>query len=91
DGNQPDAVMIYVNGNLYGTTNGGGTNGLGTVFEVSTSGGEKALYSFAGGNDGSGPQSPLVELKGQLYGTTYQGGGTGCSGSGCGTIFTLTP
>lgn len=91
DGNQPTADLLYYNGKLYGTTNGGGTNGAGTVFEASTSGSETALYSFAGGSDGSGPQSPVVQFNGQLYGTTYQGGGTGCSGTGCGTIFEITP
>jgi uncharacterized repeat protein (TIGR03803 family) len=92
DGNQPDADLLYFNGKLYGTTNGGGTNGLGTVFSESISGGtDTVLYSFAGGSDGSGPQSPVVDFHGQLYGTTYQGGGTGCSGSGCGTIFEVSP
>lgn len=28
---------------------------------------------------------------GNLYGTTGQGGGTGCSGTGCGTVFELSP
>lgn len=92
DGNQPTADLLYYNGELYGTTNGGGTNGDGTVFEAPTSGGsETVLYSFAGGSDGSGPQASVVELGGELYGTTYLGGGTGCSGSGCGTIFEVTP
>jgi uncharacterized repeat protein (TIGR03803 family) len=84
--------LLYYNGKLYGTTNGGGTGGFGTVFEAPTSGGsETVLYSFAGGNDGSGPQSPVVDFHGELYGTTYLGGGTGCSGNGCGTIFKVSP
>ncbi|HEY1680192.1 MAG TPA: choice-of-anchor tandem repeat GloVer-containing protein [Candidatus Tumulicola sp.] len=92
DGNQPDADLLYYNGKLYGTTNGGGTGGFGTVFEEPISGGsDTVLYSFAGGSDGSGPQSPVVDFQGELYGTTYLGGGTGCSGSGCGTIFKVSP
>jgi uncharacterized repeat protein (TIGR03803 family) len=91
DGNQPTSDLLYYKGKFYGTTNGGGTIGVGTVFQATTSGSETVLYSFAGGTDGSGPQSPVVELNGMLYGTTYQGGGTGCSGSGCGTIFEITP
>lgn len=52
DGDEPVADLIMVNGNLYGTTTGGGTDGLGTVFELtppSASGGswtESVLYSF---------------------------------------------
>ena len=92
DGNQPTSNMILYKGNFFGTTNGGGTNGLGTVFEITPNGKtETVLYSFAGGTDGSGPQASLLEFKGSLYGTTYQGGGTGCSGSGCGTVFKVTP
>ena len=89
DGNLPGATLIYVKGNFYGTTVGGGTAGVGTVFTVNKTGTEKVLYSFAGGNDGSDPQSPVVAHNGQLYGTTVQGGGTGCGGSGCGTVFKL--
>lgn len=51
------------------------------------------LYSFAGNaaGDGSGPNSGLVNIGGTLYGTTDQGGSTGCGGSGCGTVFKITP
>ena len=34
DGTEPVAGLINVKGNLYGTTNTGGANGGGTVFEV---------------------------------------------------------
>ena len=59
----------------------------GTVFEVSKSGSETVLYSFAGGSDGEFPQAGLVrDAEGNLYGTTLTGGGsTGCNGS-CGTV-----
>jgi uncharacterized repeat protein (TIGR03803 family) len=92
DGNQPTSDLLYYNGKLYGTTNGGGTTGVGTVFEEALSGGsDSVLYSFAGGTDGSGPQASLLSFHGGLYGTTYLGGNTGCGGSGCGTIFEVTP
>ena len=56
DGSYPVAAMVPDHsGNLYGTTRYGGTNGQGTVFELTNSNGvwnETILYSFAGGNDG---------------------------------------
>jgi uncharacterized repeat protein (TIGR03803 family) len=63
-------------GNMYGTTQYGGTNpgpdgtGLGTVFKVSAAGEEKVLYSFTGGTGGSFPYAGLVrDSNGNLYGT----------------------
>lgn len=91
DGNLPGANLLYANGMFYGTTVGGGTIGDGTVFQISPTGNESVLYSFQGGSDGAAPQSAVLEVGGTLYGTTYKGGGTGCSGSGCGTVFSVTP
>jgi uncharacterized repeat protein (TIGR03803 family) len=75
------------NGNLYGTTAGGGTNGgYGTVFQISSTGALTSLYSFTGGNDGANPQAGLVQTSdGNLYGTTADGG-QGIAG----TVFRLT-
>ncbi|MFY9665688.1 MAG: choice-of-anchor tandem repeat GloVer-containing protein [Candidatus Cybelea sp.] len=79
-------------GMLYGTTTHGGSAGLGVVFSVSTSGREQVLHSFGGGPDGADPLADLVNVNNTLYGTTYGGGfKSGCRGSGCGTIFALTP
>jgi uncharacterized repeat protein (TIGR03803 family) len=48
-------------GNLYGTTAGGGTTGLGTVFKLGTKGNETVLYNFTGANgDGANPNAGLV-------------------------------
>jgi uncharacterized repeat protein (TIGR03803 family) len=91
DGNLPGANLLYLNGNFYSTTVGGGTAGDGTAYEISKTGSESVLYSFEGGNDGNAPQAPVTAFKGALYSTTYKGGGTGCSDSGCGTIFSVTP
>ena len=90
DGQSPVAGLIDVNGTLYGTTAGGGTNctnfgGCGTVFSLDPSTGtETVLHSFGSGTDGSGPAADLIDVKGTLYGTTV-GGGT----SGLGTVFAL--
>jgi uncharacterized repeat protein (TIGR03803 family) len=73
-------------GNLFGTTNGGGTN-YGVVFKVDTSGAETVLHTFTGGTtDGCDPYGPLVlDKAGNLYGTT-----SGCGASGLGTVFKVS-
>jgi uncharacterized repeat protein (TIGR03803 family) len=88
DGELPSSSLILDSkGNLYGTTYQGGTPGYGTVFQISSDGTERVLYSFAGGTDGAGPVGGLVrDGRGNLYGTTYQGGATGY-----GTVFKVTP
>ncbi|MGA8576736.1 MAG: choice-of-anchor tandem repeat GloVer-containing protein [Candidatus Cybelea sp.] len=78
DGVNPYAGLINVHGTLYGTTYGGGANGYGTVFNVTTTGKEKVLYSFSGGSaDGAAPYGGLVDVNGTLYGTTFYGGAHG--------------
>jgi uncharacterized repeat protein (TIGR03803 family) len=66
---------------LYGTTAGGGTPNLGTIFDVSTSGKENVLHSFQA-SEGSDPRSSLAVVNGTFYGTTSFGGA-----SQMGTIF----
>lgn len=95
-GNPVSNVVFDQGGNMYGTSNNGGANGVGTVFKLSPSGGghwtESVLYSFVGGTDGANPVDGLLfDATGNLYGTTSNGGGsTACSG-GCGTVFELSP
>jgi len=99
DGDFPMGTLVFDHaGNLYGTTQGGGTSNQGTVFELSppsASGGpwtETVLHSFAG-TDGWGPVAGLyIDGGGNLYGTTVYGGlhTNGC-GSGCGVAFKLLP
>lgn len=68
-------LVADANGNLYGTTAGGGANTDGTVFEiVAGSHTLTTLISFDGDN-GAGPQGTLiVDSSGNLYGTTWLGG-----------------
>ena len=86
DGAYPEAALTKVNDILYGTTEGGGTEGYGTIFNVTAAGKERALYSFQGGTDGANPVTKLSNLNGTLYGTTSSGG----YACGCGTVFTVT-
>jgi uncharacterized repeat protein (TIGR03803 family) len=53
---------------------------------------EQVLYRFGGEDDGASPNAGLIaDAAGNLYGTTTAGGGFGCGGSGCGTVFELSP
>jgi uncharacterized repeat protein (TIGR03803 family) len=93
DGEQPYAGLIMdKEGNLYGTTSGGGAYDSGIVFKVTPTGEETVLHSFCsqGGSycpDGCFPLGGLImDKKGNLYGTT-----NGCGASNSGTVFKLTP
>lgn len=94
DGAFPQAGLTDVKGTLFGTTLQGGAKNYGTVLQITASGKETLLHSFAGGSDGTSPLANLTELKGALYGTTEYGGTGSCStlgGSGCGIVFKVTP
>jgi uncharacterized repeat protein (TIGR03803 family) len=74
DGSNSWAALIQpANGNFYGTTYAGGTNGSGTVFKVTPSGTLTTLHSFcsqSGCADGADPTSALIQATdGNLYGT----------------------
>lgn len=97
DGQNPGASLIMdAAGNLYGTTEHGGTgtcnsgfNSCGTVFELMPEAGgawtEKVLYNFGGNSTGGySPSGSLVfDSAGNLYGTD--------TGSVAGTAFEITP
>src|SRR5271157_94942 len=99
DGANPYAGLLRdAQGNLYGTTAGGGDlaclapYGCGTVFKVDMTGNETVLYSFTGtGGDGASPRAGLLpDAQGNLYGTTSLGGDLACNApAGCGTVFKL--
>jgi uncharacterized repeat protein (TIGR03803 family) len=94
DGRWPWAGLIQASdGNLYGTTNGAGAYGAGTVFQITTSGVLTTIHSFCAlpnCPDGSYSESALVQgSDGNLYGTTQNGGGFGINQGG-GTVYQLT-
>jgi uncharacterized repeat protein (TIGR03803 family) len=94
DGSCPyGSLMQAVNGQIYGTTSGGGANQLGTVFTMTAGGSFKTIYGFAGPPaDGAYPHGGLVQAAdGSLYGTTLLGGSCPAAPqAGCGTIFKIT-
>jgi uncharacterized repeat protein (TIGR03803 family) len=84
-------------GNLYGTTVGGGFLGTGSVFEINLAKFE-FLYSFCADDciDGSLPEDSLLrDAQGNLFGTTVSGGAIGsqppCGFLGCGVVFKVDP
>jgi uncharacterized repeat protein (TIGR03803 family) len=86
DGANPLASLTLVGSTLFGTTEGGGSDGDGTVFSINTDGtGYRVLYSFTGtGSDGANPYAGLTVVGSTLYGTTEYGG----SGNK-GTVFSI--
>jgi uncharacterized repeat protein (TIGR03803 family) len=73
-------------GNMYGTTVNGGTNGVGTVFQITPSGKETVIYNCTQAQ-GYAPYAGLtLGTDGNLYGAMLYGGT-----SGFGTIFQITP
>jgi uncharacterized repeat protein (TIGR03803 family) len=89
DGDPPYVLERGRDGNIYGVSASGGTNFLGTVFEVSVATGFRFLYNFTGSYEGATPTSVLLGSDGNLYGTTGGGGVPSGSCVNCGIIFEL--
>jgi uncharacterized repeat protein (TIGR03803 family) len=91
DGNGPHGRLAFdAKGNIYGTTQGGGTNGTRTVYRLSPKSGggwtEKVIYNFsATGADGTAPSAGMtIAADGTMYSTTPDGGAFEA-----GTVFSL--
>ena len=77
NGANPQSTLIQaIDGNIYGTTDLGGTNNVGTVFKVTPSGTLTTLHNLTGRpSDGARPQAGVVQaIDGNFYGTTTMGG-----------------
>jgi uncharacterized repeat protein (TIGR03803 family) len=88
-------LISDTNGNLYGSTEGGGTSGAGTIFKLtaSTRGAPQwttsTIGAFSDGSSGGFPAGNLVLApSGAIYGVTSGGGLQPCA---CGVVFSLAP
>lgn len=89
-GNPASPLVQGLDGNLYGTTETGGTNGDGTFFKVTPGGTVTTLYNFCSQTncaDGGNPTGALtLGTDGNFYGITLSGGTTSS-----GIAFKITP
>ena len=86
DGEYPQSGLIKDSaGLMYGTTSGGGSAGVGTVYSVSTTGVTVILKQFSTIDGATTYASLLLGTDGNLYGTTTAGGS-----SGLGVAFSLS-
>lgn len=95
NGDGPDFLVQGNDGNIYGTTGGGGARNEGTVFRFNQDGTLTTLYSFCARTnctDGEGPSSLVQTSDGSWFGVTAAGGFKSPScGVGCGTFFQISP
>jgi uncharacterized repeat protein (TIGR03803 family) len=78
DGREPGpGVVLDAHGNLFGTTEGGGTSDEGTVFELTPPAqgsdvwGEAVLYSFTLDQGSPGISLPVLDSQGNLWGNAF--------------------
>jgi len=74
-GSMTGLVTFDKSGNLFGTTIGGGSAGLGAIWEISTNGAYSLIYEFSDSSKGNSPQTGVIlDPNGNFYGTTFSGG-----------------
>src|SRR6185436_9761906 len=91
DAANPMADFLMSGNEFFGTSFGGGTNGVGTVFKGQTNGSFSVIRSFAAINPdnatnsgGASPNAQVIQSGATLYGTTTAGGSFGN-----GTVFSV--
>ncbi len=82
-----DELVSDSAGNLYGTTQEGGSGGMGTVFKIDAkTHALTVLHVFTGASDGAIPSGGLViDPRDNLFGTTLVGGARDC-----GTVYRVS-
>ncbi len=89
NGAAPSAALVQgTDGNLYGTTQAGGSEAEGAIFEITPGGTLKTLYSFCSLScfDGLTPYSGMIQASdGNFYGTAADGGA-----NNTGEVFKIT-
>jgi uncharacterized repeat protein (TIGR03803 family) len=79
--------LVDASGNLYGTTQFGGSSENGVLYEIATDGTYSVLYNFCsqqGCTDGKYPTNSgglVMDSSGNIYGVTYDGGCEYCYGT----------
>jgi uncharacterized repeat protein (TIGR03803 family) len=89
DGRYPTPELLHgLEGAWYGTTSAGGSNGYGSIYQLSADGTQyRQLYAFKGTNDGDFPLGGLIQdTSGLLFGAAASAGT-----NKAGTLFQLDP
>ncbi|MBD5603758.1 MAG: hypothetical protein IAI48_01490 [Candidatus Eremiobacteraeota bacterium] len=94
DASAPESELIPdLSGNLYGVASGGGSAGIGTIFESDANGHESIVHDFAQDATGNGPTggNPFAPVSidyrtGIIYGTASAGGA-----NALGVVYRLDP
>ena len=86
-GAYPNALVMDGSGNLYGTTENGGPDGAGTVFQVDRATGAIVTLAAIGGALGAGASGLAIDRDGNLFGTAVA---NDVNGSFIGKVFELS-